>query len=110
MTAIREIFVTDILDKMRAAIKDGHFIPDERHKNLQTLADLEWTWKDVKEELLQLQYKDFWKGPEEDNCAPKSEPYWFFKKIINGKLIYIKFKVVGGTYFLVKLKSFHEDE
>lgn len=77
---------------------------------METLTSLGITWDDVKLEICELTPKEYLQGPEKDRDYPETEPFWMFKKNIDGQIIYIKFKVLYDSDGGVKLVSFHLDE
>lgn len=101
--------IEKILADMRSALDKGKFQPILRRKNLDTLAQLGITWNDAKDEIYALTAKDYFQGPEVDRDLLGSDPFWMFKKIVNGKIIYIKFKVLYRNDRSIKLVSFHID-
>lgn len=102
--------VEDILSAMRYAIDNQKFIPIDRGKNLSTLLSLGILWCDARDEIYALSYSDYIKGPEVDRRNPNSDKFWIFKKRIDQKPVYIKFKVLFLNNNEVKVVSFHFDE
>jgi len=76
----------------------------ERGKCLDTIARLGITIEQAKEEILELTYEDYYKGPETD--TERSGYFWTFGKIINGEEIFIRLKIVPCLK-LAKCQSFH---
>ena len=101
--------VSNVLADMRQAIAAGKFLPINRVKNLQTLAQLGLSWDDVKDEIYTLQESHYHRGPMIDRDNPASDHLWEFKKVVCGQLIYIKFKVLYAVDGSVKVVSFHID-
>jgi hypothetical protein len=77
----------------------------EREKSRDTIARLGITHKQVKEEILGLTYKDYYRGPIVDT-GPKGGKYWEFGKLIRGQEIFIKLKTVS-EYGVAICFSFH---
>lgn len=102
--------ISKILNDMRDAIDSNKFIPIKRTKNKNTLAQLGWTWTNVKSEIYTLTIAEYYSGPDIDRDFPQTDKFWIFKKIIDGQTIYIKFKVLYQEIGQVKVVSFHFDE
>lgn len=69
---------------------NGIIIYDNRPKNEQFMADMEWVSANKKKEwLLKLEPDDYFEGPDE-NEKPGGNPVWIFGKRIEGRLCYIK--------------------
>lgn len=102
--------IEKVLSDMRTAISDKKCIPISRKKNMDTLAQLGITWKDVFTEIYSLSKNDYYSGPSVDRDFPRSDLLWVFKKNIDGHLIYIKTKVVYQQNGEIKIVSFHFDD
>lgn len=102
--------IEDILADVRIALDNNNFLPVPRRKNIKTLSMLGLSWEDAKAEVYDLTANNYFQGPEVDRDCPHTDPFWMFKKSIDGQIIYIKFKVLYSTDILVKLVSFHLDE
>lgn len=102
--------VEHILLDMRTAIDVGKFYPINRTKNKNSLSQLGLLWQDVKEEIYQLTYDNYISGPDIDRNYPSTDKFWKFKKRIDEKVIYIKFKILYQDDRSVRLVSFHIDE
>lgn len=61
----------------------------QRKKNTETLLELEFTSKKVKELLLDLELEDFSEGPIKDDIFHFTE-LWVFGKTIKDREVYIK--------------------
>lgn len=98
-----------ILCDMRLAIDSKKFFMENRKKNLDTLAILGYTKDDMLDEIYDLKYTEYFRGPVPDRDYPKDDDFWEFKRIIEGRVVYIKFKVrhVDGCYAL--FTSYHID-
>ena len=94
---------------MQEAIRDGQYDVDDRGKNLYTLSMLGYTWKDALECVNELTVNEYFQGPNGDRDHPDTDPYWVFKKIIEGQMVYIKIKVRILQDGKLYLKSFHFD-
>ena len=77
---------------------------------MHTLTMLGIGWNEVKREIYELTPSDYLQGPEIDRDYPETEPFWMFKKNVDGHIIYVKFKVLHDSDGGVKLVSFHLDE
>lgn len=85
------------------------FVP--RRKNMQALAQHGLTITDVKDEILGLVVKDYYKGPKQDYDTNRAGDIWEFKKDVDGDTFYIKIKIVQENgEDVLKCLSFHEDE
>lgn len=98
------------LSDMRKAIDAGKFQPINRKKNLDTLAQLGISWEETKDEIYNLEEKDYFSGPEADRDDPSSDVLWIFKLRFAAQLLYIKFKIVHQEDGRVKVISFHIDD
>jgi hypothetical protein len=89
---------------------DARFIVSTiRDKNIETLSELEYDIEDVKNSVLSLSSTDYSEGPTKDN-AIKGD-LWVFGKIIKGREVYIKLKILGDNkYKQVAVLSFHFSE
>lgn len=106
--------ISDILDFLAEAkmlLSNGKFDFIPREKNMQSLAKRGLTIIDVKDEILGLSAKDYYKGPKQDFDLNRPGDIWEFKKNIDEIQFYLKFKIVqeNGTNIL-KCLGFHEDD
>ena len=84
--------VKEFLDQMQTWLSffSGKVIYENRPKNEQFMAEMEWVSADKKKEwLLKLVPDDYFEGPDE-NEKPGFNPVWIFGKRIEGRLCYIK--------------------
>lgn len=84
--------VKAFLDKMQNWLKyfNGIVYYDNREKNDQFMADMDWTKPEKKKEwLLKLEPEDYYQGPNANEKVGLN-PVWVFGKRIEGKLCYIK--------------------
>ena len=107
-----ESSVREFLNSVKWAIQEsykgqrGWIFSTASEKNLKTLAKLEMTIDDVKNEILSLSVMDYCAGPLKDHRIRGD--VWIFKRIIQGKDIYIKLKLWGDRRDLeVRVLSFH---
>lgn len=107
MTQVADI--ERLLQDMRLALDSGNIQLIPRRKNMDTLAVLGISWEDAKAEIYSLTVNEYFQGPEIDRDFQGSDPFWMFKKNINGQVIYIKFKVLYMEDGSVRLVSFHID-
>lgn len=101
--------VTKFLSKIKEVIdhKDGfQFI--RRKKNLDALDRNGFIISDVVNYIKSLEVKDYYKGPEEDDKEGNNYSWWFFGKVINDTMFYIKIRVVEKKDRRVICLSFHE--
>lgn len=71
-----------------------------------TLLSLGYDDEDVKNELITLKESDYCKTAL-DTKRPTSPPFWFFEKTIEGKSVYIKFKIRNEEKKKIFCMSFH---
>jgi len=86
---------------------------DKREKNMKTLAALGFKIPHMKQEILNLTPKNYYRGPKEDigKDKYKGEYIWEFGKIIQGREIYIKLKIRKHKGCdEIACMSFHEAE
>lgn len=107
----KETMILSYLSKVKKLLTEGKYDFIPRRKNMQALAQYGLTIKDVKNEILDLRVKDYYKGPKQDYDAKRPGEIWEFKKNIDGTVFYIKVKIVeeNGEEVL-KCLGFHEDE
>lgn len=87
---------------MRKDIRGHDYI---HHLSNLGLTTIEEAWK----EILQLESKHYFQGPEEDyKYQSQGKVIWVFKKNINETVTYIKLKIDPSSQQCVCL-SFHED-
>lgn len=67
-----------------------------RQKNMNTLAELEISASQMKEEVLSLGVTNYKSGPLKDNAGYHNTDMWEFGKKIKGKEVYIK--ITPGEY------------
>ena len=65
-----------------------------REESLDTIARLGITILQAKQEILELTYEDYYRGPIPDTDSKKGGEYWEFGKLICGQEIFIKLKTV----------------
>lgn len=103
------IAIRKVLTDVKTAIDSGKFQPINRRKNLCTLAELGITWQDAKDEIYGLTEQHYHCGPMTDRDDPQSDLFWVFKKNVDGRTIYIKFKIMYLEDQRIKVVSFHID-
>lgn len=101
--------IDETLRKMRDAIDQKNFYAEERMKNLKTLAILGYTKEAMIDEIYELTADEYLSGPCPDTDYPRDAPFWMFKKVIDGKLIYIKFKIRESEGGRTHFTSYHID-
>ena len=99
--------VRQILDKLKKCIRHAKYSIDDREKNLRVLTHYGYTVLDQESILLQLEYKDFKKYDEDRDCP--DEGYWFFKTQYDGRVFYVKFKIIFISEEFAFIKSLHID-
>ena len=91
----------------REACRNGVYIVN-RDKNLEGITELGFTLEQAREILKKLDPGDYYKGPECDHNPLKKGDLWFFKKDVDGKVVYIKVKLIQKEgRFYAKCLSFH---
>jgi len=77
-----------------------------RLENIDALAKLGLTKKNLKEEIMTLSVRDYCEGPVPDRDRPGD--IWVFGKQVGGEEIYIKLKIAQvGKEKIAKCLSFH---
>jgi hypothetical protein len=77
-----------------------------RRENLEALAKLGLTKKNLREEILTLSIENYCEGPEPDRDRPGN--VWVFGKQLGSEEIYIKLKIAQvGKEKIAKCISFH---
>ena len=106
-TRAAELFT--FLEEAKRLIRCGHYDFVPRAKNRDSLARCGLTYKDAKEELLDLTADDYHKGPKQDFDRPGT--VWEFKKRVGDRMFYIKLKSVQvDGQDILRCLSFHEDD
>lgn len=77
-----------------------------RRVNLDTIARLGLTIKQVRDIIVALKYSNYSSGPELDQDGSNGE-IWVFGYDLAGEMLYIKLKLAGGK---AKCISFHKAE
>lgn len=86
--------------------KDGDtFKLANRNKNIEFLIDNGLLIDDIKNIILNLEIKDYYKGPEEDRDGYEGE-IWIFTPMFADKKIYVKIRIEKNI--LVVCISIHE--
>ncbi len=80
--------------------------PLDPYTTQNTLLSLGYDEEDVVNELITLKASDYCKTAV-DRKRPSSPPFWFFEKNINGKSVYIKFKIRDEKNKKIFCMSFH---
>jgi len=97
--------VEEFLRDFKVKMKIWDVVFSNRHKNTQTLSDLEITPIYRKTILEELESLDYSQGPLEDNMIGEAD-MWVFGKLIKGEEIYIKI-TIGNPNLSVVCISFH---
>ena len=99
--------VKDTVTATQAGYPTWVLVP--RPKNNDCLAKLEYTFTDVKAQILDLAVKNYIRGPFPDQ--DERGEFWEFGKTIEGNEIYIKLKLANfGNLKKVRIVSFHVAE
>jgi len=109
MTQIEEI--EKFLNVAKNLMKSGAFDFVPRKKNMDSIKEAGLTIKHVKEIIMGLTYKNYYRGPNKDLGSNREGFIWEFGYDIEGTDFYIKLKVEkrGEKECLVCL-SFHKAE
>ena len=103
--------ITLFLTKAKVLIIAGNYDFVPRRKNLQALADHGLTIADVKNEIISLEVKDYYKGPKQDFDHNHVGYIWEFKKTVDEEQFYVKLKIINQNgNDILKCLSFHEDD
>ncbi len=87
----------------------GWIFSTASRKNVDTVAELEMTEEDIRNEVLSLSVIDYCSGPLKDPTIRGD--VWIFGKNIRGKEVYIKLKLWGDQHGQeVRVLSFHTAE
>ena len=97
--------VSAFLERLRRFMQNEKLQIVNRSKFLQTLATLNMTVEDAREELFLLTEQEYRKGPERDYDETKPGHIWVFIRKIYGQSVYIKIKEKPDTKMIVI--SFH---
>jgi hypothetical protein len=79
--------------------------PTDPYTTRNTLADLDFSMGDVRNELITLLPCHYIKTSDDKKRDATSPPFWIFEKTVNRKSVYIKFKLRNNK--LVFCMSFH---
>jgi len=103
--------VRDFLEEVKETITnpatryDGWLLV-RRPESAECIAELGYTFADVREAILGLSVADYCSGPLRDRDMPGN--LWVFGKVIQGKEVYIKLKLAKvGPMKRVRIVSFH---
>lgn len=110
MATITEIesFLCDLKKQIKQ--NNGEVYILDREQNTSLLTEGGFTKQDVVDLIInELNYKDYSKGPEEDDDITKGGgDVWVFNKEIWGFNLYFKLKYIKSIPVLVKIISIHE--
>lgn len=91
MTQIENI--KKFLNKAKSLIKSGYFDFVPRKKNMDSIKEAGLTIKHVKEIIMDLTYKNYYRGPDDDIGSNRHGVVWEFGYEIDGINFYIKLKI-----------------
>lgn len=80
----------------------------DRYKNRKARYSLGITLEDAEDIIRNLNFNEYYSGPEPDRDSSRSGDIWIFKPCYNNILLYVKIKIVNDNK--VKIISLHEDE
>lgn len=92
MPAATKKEIEAFLDEVRKASRVSFDIRRKK-ENRETILDLGYTNDDVINEICSLSPQDYSKGPLPEHSTPNE--VWIFGRIIQGKEVYIKIKLIG---------------
>ena len=97
----------DFLVELKGIISKGRGLDIVNgHENIDTLAKMGLTKKNLIEEIMTLSVENYCQGPEPDRDRPGD--IWVFGKQIGAEEIYIKLKIAQvGKEKIAKCLSFH---
>lgn len=106
MTQIEDI--KEFLNEAKSLMKSGSFDFVPRKKNMDSIKTTSLRIRHVKEIILDLNYKNYYRGPDDDIGSNRQGVVWEFGYEIDGINFYIKLKTEkrGEKECLVCL-SFH---
>src|SRR4030042_4800950 len=106
--ALKQTEIRDFLVEFKKIIVKGRgFDIVNRRENIDALAKMGLTRKNLIEEILTLSVEDYCEGPEPDRNRPGY--IWVFGKQIGAEEFYIKLKIAQvGKEKIAKCLSFHE--
>jgi len=110
INGLKTAFINITLSEMREAIRCRRCLFFPRLEIQKTISMLGITSEHAFDEMLSLTDQDYYSGPDADWDRPGTPPLWVFKKTIENKWIYIKFKILhkGEDKHLLVI-SFHID-
>jgi hypothetical protein len=91
MTQIENI--KNFLNKAKSLIKSGYFDFVPRKKNMDSIKEADLTIKHVKEIIMDLTYKNYYRGPDNDIGSNRQGVVWEFGYEIDNINFYIKLKI-----------------
>jgi hypothetical protein len=99
--------IRDFLMEFKSIVVTGRGLDIvNRRENIDSLAKLGLTKKNLKEEVMTLSVENYCEGPEPNR--DRSGDVWIFGKQIAGKEIYVKLKIAQvGKFKIAKCLSFH---
>jgi hypothetical protein len=97
------------LNSVKEAIRNGKYTLIPREKNRKSMAQHGLLLKDVLDEVCNLSYANYIRGPEPDDDPNEKDAVWVFKTYIVTDTFYVKIKIVSSDQSL-KILSFHISE
>ncbi len=92
----------------REMTKSDRFVFVERKANMDSLANLGFSIKAARNEIMSLTYQDYDRGPLPDHDQTRPGSIWEFIKNVDGIEVYIKLKL--DPYRGCVCLSFHKSE
>ncbi len=107
MDGLKQAGIRDFLLEFKKVMVTGRGLDIvNRHENIEALAKLELTKKNLREEIMTLSVENYCEGPEPDRDRPGD--IWVFGKQVGTEEIYIKLKIAQvGKEKIAKCLSFH---
>mgnify|MGYP000999264935 CR=1 FL=1 len=105
---MNERIVNEFLAEFKEIVLSGYFYLVPREKNIEGLISLGINRQQVKKEILDLTYKNYYQGPVIDKDITYKGDIWIFGKDINNIQTYIKLKIEIKTgKKIARCISFH---
>ena len=107
MSELKKAEIRDFLLEFKKIMVAGRGLDIvNRRENIDAMANLGFTKKNLKEEIMTLSVRDYCEGPVPDRDRPGN--IWVFGKQIEREEIYIKLKITQvGKEKIAKCLSFH---
>jgi len=100
--------VEDFLTQVQNIIntQNGFYLKDRR-KNMKALTNYNIPIESVKYFIEYLDVQHYSKGPEQDDQDEYDHSWWFFGRVIDNRMFYIKLRIITKAKQQVVCLSFH---